>query len=148
MDGDVDLYQRALCLVLERGYCTASMIQCNLSLGYAKAIHLIDAMVARGVLNHHTREDGSRLILWDDKRRVDFIFRWKLQQIKSPHDPECIPLVLDALRLLWEEAPHLRFGQLICQIVQTEACYTELLVMEDARLIDLGASLFSGSCGE
>lgn len=146
MTDDVELYQRALCLVLERRVCSVISLQCNLRLGYAKALQLIDAMVAGGVLSHHTRKDGSRQILWDEKRRVDFIFRWKLQQIKSHHDPECIPLVLDALRLLWEEAPHLRFGQLICQIVQPEACYTELSLMEDARLLHLGASLFSGSC--
>ena len=54
-------------------------------------------------------------------------------------------LVLDALRLVWGQAPHLRFGELICQIIQPDVRYTELVEMEDARLISLGASLFSAS---
>jgi DNA segregation ATPase FtsK/SpoIIIE-like protein len=58
-----DLYQQAVCIVLENQLASVALIQRHLKLGYAKALRLMDAMAEEGVVSEEIAEDGYRKIL-------------------------------------------------------------------------------------
>lgn len=58
-----DLYQQAVCIVLENQLASVALIQRHLKLGYTKALRLMEAMVAAGMVSEEIADDGYRKIL-------------------------------------------------------------------------------------
>jgi hypothetical protein len=133
----IAMYQEALCLVLEHRLASVGLIQRRLKLGYTQAHQLMEAMARNGAVSNSIEQDGYRRILWSDTQRISYLLAAKVKQLGPQRDPARIPLVLNALRLVWEEMPDLRLGQLIVNTVKpTEAC-PELFYVEDAHLLEL-----------
>jgi DNA segregation ATPase FtsK/SpoIIIE-like protein len=58
-----DLYQQAVCIVLENQLASVALIQRHLKLGYSQALRLMESMVANGVVSEEIAKDGYRRIL-------------------------------------------------------------------------------------
>ncbi|MFW5876239.1 MAG: DNA translocase FtsK 4TM domain-containing protein [Myxococcota bacterium] len=59
-DGDDPLYDKAVAVVAQAGYCSISHIQRQLSVGYNKAAKLVEKMEAEGVVGAPTGKAGGR----------------------------------------------------------------------------------------
>lgn len=59
-DTDNPLYDKAVAVVAQAGYCSISHLQRQLSVGYNKAAKLVDAMEAEGVIGPASRKAGGR----------------------------------------------------------------------------------------
>jgi DNA segregation ATPase FtsK/SpoIIIE, S-DNA-T family len=57
---DDPLYDRAVALVAQAGYCSISHIQRNLSIGYNKAAKLVERMEKEGVVGPASAKAGGR----------------------------------------------------------------------------------------
>ena len=57
---DDPLYDRAVALVAQAGYCSISHIQRNLSIGYNKAAKLVERMEKEGVVGPPSAKAGGR----------------------------------------------------------------------------------------
>ncbi len=58
--GDNSLYDRAVAIVAQAGYCSVSHIQRNLSVGYNKAAKLVERMEKEGVVGPPSQKAGGR----------------------------------------------------------------------------------------
>ena len=59
-DTEDPLYDRAVGIVAQAGYCSISHIQRNLSVGYNKAAKLVDRMEQSGVVGPASSKAGGR----------------------------------------------------------------------------------------
>lgn len=59
-DTDDPLYDKAIAVVAQAGYCSISHLQRQLSVGYNKAAKLVDKMEAEGVVGPASRKAGGR----------------------------------------------------------------------------------------
>ena len=59
-DGDDPLYDRAVAVVAQAGYCSISHIQRQLSVGYNKAAKLVEQMESEGVVGPASSKAGGR----------------------------------------------------------------------------------------
>jgi len=57
---DDPLYDRAVAIVAQAGYCSISHIQRNLSIGYNKAAKLVERMEKEGVVGPASAKAGGR----------------------------------------------------------------------------------------
>jgi len=60
MPSDDPLYDRAVAIVAQAGYCSISHIQRNLSVGYNKAAKMVERMEKEGVVGPASGKAGGR----------------------------------------------------------------------------------------
>jgi S-DNA-T family DNA segregation ATPase FtsK/SpoIIIE len=60
MPSDDPMYDRAVAIVAQAGYCSISHIQRNLSVGYNKAAKMVERMEKEGVVGPASGKAGGR----------------------------------------------------------------------------------------
>lgn len=135
------LLQSAIILTLKYGKASISLVQRHLRISYSTALGLMDAMVRANIIGNDISKDGYRDVLLRERDQTDLILRIRIEQIKAPRDQASIALVIDALRVVWEQNPSLRLGELIAKIVKPVTPCPELLNLEDSHLIEVGREM-------
>ena len=81
-------------------------------------------------------------ILQTESQRVNDLFVKKRGQCR---DSTRIPLVLDAIKLIWERNPDWRLGQLFVNVAKLPAPYGELFNLQDDKLIAFSKEFLENS---